>query len=193
MNRNKKSASLNPDELVQYFADAQTNLVTYWRAQNTADYSEKELLQALQQIGGADAYTSSSDLSTVNMDKLVKDSLNIHLSKAQAQQIESLVNQQVQTLQQQAEKSFLKKAVLVVKLADSKDVFNAIYRNVDGGFRESNYTVSNLKGRIKHIDLAQNALFVEPTWLARKLTPNREMIRVAVVNLETLQPHVKIQ
>lgn len=180
--------------LEQYFVDAITNLITADVAKQQAEQSEQTMLANLSYLSGNGQYTSAQDVMQVDMNRLVKESLNTHLEKTQSQQIDTFVRAKLVELQADAAKQFIGKKVVIKKLQNVLAPFEAVYSGTAiAAPRISPYTGSTIKGLISDLALDQNIILVEPTFMARKLTPNRILYRVHVLDIDSLQPQIDVQ
>lgn len=191
VNSKQTSGSLSGSELITYFVNAVTNIVTSETAKVAASESEQRVLSGMQQLAGSDAYTSAGDLTSINVNKLAKDSLNSHLEKVQSEQINQFVAQQLAQLQTEVTKKYTGKKIRIQRIPNYSNQFEAVY--VDNGQpRISPYNGQHINGKIHEAVLEQNILLITPTFLSSKLTPNRIFYRVHVLDLETIQPQVTV-
>lgn len=192
---NDKNLTKPSYPLVQLYIDALTNIITSMRAKNAANLSEEELLQNLRSLGTRNGvYMTPDQIPQDQVDGFVKESVNAHLTKVQSQQLEQTTSGIVSQSEQEAKTKYVGRKVVVTKINTKSDVFDAVYadQQYQGGFRISKYTGKQVKGKIRDIVFDKNLLVVEPSFLAKKLTPNRLFIHAYVVNLDDMTPDVTI-
>lgn len=180
------------DELFQLYTEAITNYVALLNAKSTIDITEKQLVQNIREFGGDNHYTSANDIPSYMLNQFAKESINVHLGKAQSEQIDETINNQIYQLQKQADKKFLNRKVIVNKTNETS-IEACYYDPKTGNVRFSNYKPDSIKGKVKSIVLLENTLFIEPGYLARKLNPNRIMFRVQVLNPNDMNPNIAIK
>lgn len=180
------------NQIIQIYVYALTNYVTLMNAKATVNYSEKMLVENIQRFGGDKHYTSANDIPQEVLNLIAKESINVHLGKAQSNQIDESVENEIYQLQKQAEENFLNRKVVINKL-DKKSIEACYYDPQTGDVRFSIYKPKSIKGKIKSIALVDNTLFIEPGYLARKLNPNRIIFRVQVLNPKDMKPNISIE
>ncbi len=182
----------NDKDLLQYFIDAITNYSALLNAQAAVDYSEKQLIENIKRYGEGNHYTSAENIPPEALNQIAKESINVHLSKAQSQQIDKSIKPKLYALQEEAERRFVNRKISLTRLNDSS--FEACYYDSNTGkVRFSKYKPGVLKGKLKSISLIDNVLFVEPNFLAKKLNPNRIMFKVQVLQPQTLTPGISVK
>lgn len=183
-------------QLVADFHSALLNLVTMDVAQAEAKRSEANVTEALQYATSArnGVYITPGDIAPNTADYLVQNSLDAHLKKVQAEQIQSFTLDQVEQLQAETVSKYKGRKVRVTRLDDTKGIFVPLWADSQTGeLRRGNYNGKTIVGTVEDVSFEQNALVLKPTFSARTLNPGRKYFLVEVISMETLEPAVKIE
>lgn len=193
----RKSSLPQPsgDQLVAEFQSGLTNLVTMDVAAAEAARSEADITNALQYSNpGNGVFLSPNDLDPNVAETLVKTSVDAHIKKVQAAQISSYATSQVNQQEQTALNTYKGRKVRLTNLSDSNDVFIPLWQNSQTGqMREGTYKDKVLTGTIEDLSIEKNLLVIKPTLLWRTIQPGRKYFLVQVINMQTLQPNIRLQ
>jgi hypothetical protein len=182
-------------ELIQSYINALTNLVSMEQAKYAAEVSEQTILQGLNSIEKNNGlYLTPDDISTDIGERVVKDSVNAHLTKVQSEQIIDAVQNEVTRLEDETKKIYIGKKVTITIQNPKSDIVDAVMLDkITNEYRISKYNAKKIKGTIENISFHDNLLVIKPTLTARFIVPNRILIHIYVINLETMTPNIKIQ
>lgn len=179
-------------QLVTDFRTVFQSLVMSESAQYAAETSEAELLQRLDGAG-RNSYLNPGTLDTSDRSDLSIESLDAHIKKVQAHQIDELKDAQIAQIQAEDTASYAGKKV-VVTLLGSEDAVESVWRDntYEGGFRIGIVRRKQITGYIQEIALDKNALILRPTSGRRLFSGGLENYVVYVVNPDTFEPMVTI-
>lgn len=180
--------------LVSNFLAAVTNIVTAKTAEIAAKRSEQDTLLTIESLNTANGlYVTPEDIPTDIKDRLVRESLDAHLKKAQSEQISHAAIGQMKLLEQQTIKEFQGKKVIVRVLDHSARPLEGVWYDPKANkFTSQVMKTTQVRGIIKEIRLNQNVLILIPTITTRLMWPKQQNFVVYVVNPNTLQPAVTI-
>lgn len=187
---------ISGEQLVADFHSAILNLVTMDVAQAEAKRSEADVTEALQYATNAQngVYITPGDIAPGTADYLIKNSLDAHLKKVQAEQIQTFTLSQVEKIQTETLQKYKGRKVRVTRIDDSEDVFVPLWAdNQADELKRGKYTGKSIVGVVEDLSFEQNTLVLKPTLSARTINPGRKYFLVAVISLQTLEPTVKIE
>lgn len=194
--RKTQKPVINGEQLVADFHSAILNLVTMDFAQAEAKRSEASVTEALQYAtsAGNGVYITPGDITPGTADYLVKNSLDAHLKKVQAEQIQTFTLGQVESQQQEALKKYKGRKVRASRVSDSEDTFVPLWAdNQTGELKPGKYNGKSVVGFVEDLSFEQNTLVLTPSLSARTINPGRKYFLVAVISLKSLEPAVKIE
>jgi hypothetical protein len=193
--KNKLTVQTSGDLLVAEFQTALNNLVTMDSAEAEAQYSEANIENALKyQAPKNGVFLTPQDISPEAADALVRNSIDAHLKKVQAQQIKAYASSQVSQQQQEAEQNYKGRKVKITNLSSEKDIFIPLWTDKRmGQLREGTFKGKTITGTIDDLALDKNLLVIKPTWVWRSVQPDRRFFLVVVINMQTLMPNVEIK
>jgi len=189
-----RNSSPTATELIQAYVSGVGNIITMNRAKISADQTEAKLYDRLGNLGASNGvYITSSDIPLEAGEQFVKDSVNAHLSKIQAQQISNATIDEVATLEQATKKRFIGRKVTISRPSKNIDVIDAVMvDSKTGEYRTSKSTAKKVSGYIQDVSFENNLLILKPTFIASKLTPNRLAYQIYMLEIPTLSANVAI-
>jgi hypothetical protein len=193
VNNNYKNADIN--QLIQSYINALTNIVSMERAKYAANVSEQTVLNELNNLDKSNGlYVRADDISQEIGQRVLKESVNAHLTKVQSEQIVSTAQAEVTRLEEETKKEFLGKKVQI-SIKDKKlDVVDQVLIDKSSGqYRVSKFTAKSIKGTIENISYADNLLVIKPAIISRMIVPNRVLVHVYVINLENMTPNILVK
>jgi hypothetical protein len=193
--KNKLTVQTSGDLLVAEFQTALNNLVTMDSAEAEAQYSEANIENALKyQAPKNGVFLTPQDISPEAADALVRNSIDAHLKKVQAQQIKAYASSQVGQQQQEAEQNYKGRKVKITAITNDKDIFIPLWADKRmSQLREGTFKGKTIAGTIDDLALDKNLLVIKPTWVWRSVQPDRRFFLVVVINMQTLMPNVEIK
>jgi hypothetical protein len=193
--KTKLTVQTSGDLLVAEFQTALNNLVTMDSAEAEAQYSEANIENALKyQAPQNGVFLTPQDISPEAADALVRNSIDAHLKKVQAQQIKAYASSQVSQQQQEAEQNYKGRKVKITAISNEKDIFIPLWADKRiGQLREGTFKDKTITGTIDDLALDKNLLVIKPTWVWRSVQPDRRFFLVVVINMQTLMPNVEIK
>ena len=192
----RKSArpELTGGALVADFTAAMTNLATAETAKYAATKSEEDTIATINAAAPTNAvYVTPEDMSPAMQAAVARSSVDAHLKKVQAEQINSFTAQQVAQTEQDDKQNYIGRKVRVTVIdPEFKPLESYWFNNKTGQEGRGNLKFKTAKGRIEDLSLQNNVLVLKPTWGARLVIPERKFLLVYVVNPKSLQPAVRI-
>jgi hypothetical protein len=191
---NVDTTELSKNGLIDSYIDAIRNILTMQNATYIAENYEKNVVNDLNNLGARNGvYITKEDIPNDRGEQFVKDSVNAHLSKIQSEQIKNATNIEIDRIKSLALQNYKGKKITINKIDPKLDVFDAVYIDSQtGNYRVSKFTSKSVKGTVEDINYNNNLLVIKPSYLYRKLVPNRILIHVYVLDIDTLQPNVLV-
>jgi hypothetical protein len=187
----KDKPELSGQGLVADFLGAMTNLTTAQTAAFVAKQSETQTLATIEAANPQ--YVTPRDLTPEAQDRLVRSSLNAHLQKVQAEQLDAMTEQQLQAAEAAAREQYLgKKLTITVLDPEFEPIESYWFDSKTGEERRGILKTKTIKGSIHDLSLRKNVLMIKPTLVARTILPERKFLFVYVINPNTLQPAVSV-
>lgn len=174
-------------------ADFQTAFVstaTVETAKYEAERSEGNLMDYLADVssGGLLNPTTISDSSQTI---ITRASLDAHIKKVQAQQMEALGNTELQRLMEADQSLYRGHKIRVTALPRSPNAFASMWFDNQTGFRRGELKKGQVTGVIDNVLLDKNTLLLRPTRIMRLINPSLHYYVISVINPETLLPMVE--
>jgi len=189
-----KKASLPPvtgQMLVSDFQSAMTNLTTAATANYSAKRSEEETLQTIESANPE--YVTTRDIDPAIQEALVRSSMNAHMQKVQAEQINSLTEHQVAQMEEEDKQKYLGKKIQIQVIDKDFKPLESFWQDKNTGeIRQGQLKSSTIKGTIEDVAFRKNTLVIKPNLKSRLILPDRKFIFVYVINPDTLVPAVQI-
>lgn len=177
----------------QLLADYQTVFVstaTIEAAKYEAAQSENELINHLSDVSGG-TYLQPGALSSDMQADLTRTSLDTHIKKVQAQQLDSMNAQQLQQLLEQDRAIYLGRKIAVTSLRPKSDAIESVWFDQRAGFRSHVTRKRRVVGTIQDVLLDRNVLILRPSFSARLLNNTLENYMVYVIDPDSLMPMVE--
>lgn len=179
------------DFLLADFQTAIAALATADYAQSQAQQTENAVMSELNALGGQN-YLNPGAINPVRQEDIGRASLNAHVMKVQAAQIQRLSQGQLNTLQAEATAQYVGKKVTITALEGVESPFDAVWFNDQTGYRSNPYNKLTISGKIEDVQLAKNLLIVKPKLLPRLINRDFTAYYAYVINPGSLQPAVSI-
>ncbi len=177
--------------LLANFQNVFVSKATLETAHYEADRSEDELLQHLQSVSSG-AYLQPTALAVDNQDAITKASLDAHIKKVQADQLDSMSAFQFQQLQQESQSTFVGHKVRVSVRLPQRQPIEAVWFDQHNGYRNSPLKRKLISGTIKEVILDKNVLIIKPSIRSRLLNSSLQNYVVYVIDPDNLLPMVDI-
>ncbi|HEY1063834.1 MAG TPA: hypothetical protein VGE30_00890 [Candidatus Saccharimonadales bacterium] len=178
----------------QLLADFQTAFVsaaTIQAAQYEADRSENALLDHLAAVSGG-TYLQPGNLSPDEQTDLTRSSLDAHVKKVQAQQLNAISAQQLQELQEYVKNTYIGRRVTAHSLHPKSGAIETVWFDQRAGFRNNATRKQKVTGVIQDILLDRNVLILKPTFTAKLINSNLENYMIYVIDPVSLKPLVDL-
>lgn len=175
-------------------ADYQTAFVaavTLLVAKNEAERSENALVNQLTSMGGG-AYLNPGNLTNALQTDMTRASLDAHIKKVQAQQLDSISATQLEAMSHQDQLDYVGRKVQIIPKTGKTDAMEAVWFNPQTGYRVSPLKRSKVTGTISEVILDQNVLVLKPGVLARTINPELKQYLIYVIDPQNLEPMVGI-
>ena len=177
--------------LVNDFQTALVSIATSQAAQFEAQRSESAMVEHLRSLSGG-YYLQPGALSSDNTDAVSHASLDAHIKKVQAEQIQRLNTQQLTTLQARTKEDYLNRKVRVNVIGNTTSPIESVWFDPLSGYRNSVNTRKVFNGVIEDILLDKNALVIKPLGMTHLFNKNLQAFIVYVIDPQTFQPTIEL-
>jgi hypothetical protein len=175
-------------------ADFQTVLVstaTSLAAKQAADMSEAVLVDQLNSMSSG-SFLDPGNLPAEAQTDITRESLDAHIKKFQALQLDALSAQQLESLIAQDNTLYAGRKVHVSVIDPSLEPVEFVWFNSQTGYRTSTVKKTSLTGTIQEVLLDQNTLILQPSLTARLFGGDLHSYLVHVIHPQTLLPVVEL-
>ena len=177
--------------LVANFQTVLTSQAITEAAKYEAARSESALMNELDSLGRA-GYLNPGTITPGQQPDLSRESLDAHIKKIQAQQLESLSVQQLGELIAQTRARYLGHKVAVLPLNYKDAPVESVWFDPATGYRGGQVKRKKIAGTIEDLLLDQNLLVIKPTRGMQLLNPQLQNYVVYVIDPSTFQPLVNL-
>lgn len=191
MKRNKKPMPTG-QQLVADFQSVILSLATAQVAAREAKHSEEAVLQQLSDVSRG-LYLNPSALSEVDGNMAAHASLDAHVKKVQAEQLESMSMSQMYSTMAEDRDLYVGRKIRVTNLDKSYKPFDGVWHDSRTGIRSNALKKVALEGTIEQINFEKNMLVLQPKRTATLFNQSLRKYLVYVINPDTLMPAVTIQ
>jgi hypothetical protein len=187
----KDKPMLSGQALINDYLTVLVSVATVEHANYQAQHSEESALDYLNNAASG-SFLDPSNIPTDSQSTITRASLDAHIKKAQALQIESASAVQVAAILEQDQKDYKGKKVRVDVLNKNKKPVENLWFDKYKGYQKGNYNRSSVSGYIENVYLDKNVLILKPTRTSRLVTPNLQNLIVYIINPDDLSPLVEI-
>ncbi|TAH33449.1 hypothetical protein EYC59_04945 [Candidatus Saccharibacteria bacterium] len=177
--------------LVAHFQTAFIALVTAIAAKSEAERSENNLVGQLRYMSGG-AFLSPGQLNPDFQTDVTRSSLDAHIKKVQAEQLDVASSQQVEALLEQDKHDYVGRRVRVDVINPNETPIDSVWFNQHHGYRHNNTKRKLANGTIREVRLDENVLLIQPPFTTRLLYRELKYYAVYIINPETLEPMVTL-
>lgn len=177
--------------LVADFQSAFAALATAQYAQSEAQNTENAVVAELHSMTGL-SYLNPGSINPLRQNDIGRASLNAHVMKVQAAQLQQLSQEQLAALQDQVTADYLGRKVRISALDTSERPFDAVWFSDHTGYRSNPIAKPNVTGTIAEVNLEKNLIVLKPRLLPRLINREFAAYFVYVIDPATLQPAVNI-
>lgn len=187
----RDNSSVNGWQLVADFQTAFISIVTSEIVQNEANNSEEDMLQQLSRLSGG-GYLNPGNIDPERQYNMSRASLDAHIKKIQAQQVEVLKAEQVRNLIEDDEALYIGRKVQVDVLLGSKSPIDGLWFSTQTGYRSNTLNKKRIKGTVQELLLDKNVLIVKPHLVPKLLNSELESYIVYIIDPDTAEPMVNL-
>lgn len=180
--------NLTGDLLLANFQSALTSLATIQYAKSEAAYSENALLEKLRAMGGN--YLNPVGLAPQAQQDVTRHSLDAHIKKVQASQLEALSAAELQAMMHNVRQQYAGRKLQVNLLAKTNGAVESVWFDKRSGYRIGVVRRLSLTGTIEDVLLDQNCLVLKPLWHSRLFNNALQRYLVQPINPADLSPLV---
>lgn len=174
------------------YLSAMSNLTTAKTAEYMAKQSEDETLSNIKEF--SQSQYAHEDFLPISPQSLVKSSLNAHVQKAQAEEINNFANQQLIKMEDEIKVRYRRKKIQVTVLdLDQKPIESISFDKMTGVHHNTMLTAKKVVGVFDDASLFENVLVLVPTTTSKIVLPGRKYIAVYVVDPKTQKPLVNFR
>lgn len=178
----------------QLIADFQSVLLSRATAEAATMEAERTESQLMQQLTDASrgVFLNPNSLQEVGSGYVVHASLDAHVKKVQAEQLQSMTQMQIAQLIADDQTRYTSKKVRVTSNDSDFQPFDALWFDQQTGYRSSPYKKHAIEGYIEEISFDKNMLVIKPKHLMRLINNSLQFYLVYVINPATFKPAVEI-
>lgn len=187
----KNNPRLSGQQLVADFQTAYIAIATSQIAQSEATKSEDNLLQQLS-YWSRGGFLNPGTIETGQQPDVSRASLDAHIKKLQASQVDQMKIAQIQTLIDNDNPLYKGKKVRVDVLPGSEAPIDVLWFNPQTGYRSNTVKKQRITGAIQEIMFEKGILLLKPARLQRTLNKDLAAYVVYVINPDTAEPMVNI-
>ncbi len=189
--KNHNDASVNGAQLVADFQSAMINLISTEVSAQEAKHSEEVAMGQLNYFGG-EGILNPRLIPSESNDGITRASIDAHIKKVQAEQIEHLSRIQLIEMKENNQKLYVGKRIEVKVIEPSKKPIESLWFDKYKGYSNGVLKTKIISGEIKEVWLEKNALLLIPNLISRTINPGRKFYVVYIINPTTIQPMVEI-
>lgn len=179
--------------LVANFQSALISMQTSEAASAQARHREETVVTEMAALSGR-SYLQPSAIEQAAQQRIGRASIDAHVMKVQAQQLEQLSYQQITEIQSNSTAQYVGKKVRIRTLDSAAETpFDVVWFNPQTGYRSNRYKKTMLRGTISEIILTKNLLILQPKRTSRFLNRELDAYFVYVIDPLTLEPVVTIE
>ena len=186
-----KKPPVTGQTLISAFQTAFVNAATIQAAKYEASRSEHQLVDELAAMSSG-TYLNPGSIANVNPDALGRASLDAHIKKVQAQQLNAMSLAQLQSLIAESKESFTGRKVRINVKDSQQQPIDIVWFDQQNGYRTSVARKRVVSGKIEDIMLDRNMLILKPGAGLRLLNGRLQNYLVYIINPDTLEPMVDI-
>lgn len=178
----------------QLVGDYQTIFVsmsTIQAAHYEAERSENSFVSQLNAMS-AGTYLNPGAIAPDYQHDMTKASLDAHVKKVQAQQLDSMNNSQLQALSAHDAGLYKGRKVKVQVLTHNEQPIEMVWFDPQHGYRSNISKRPSVSGIIEEVLLDRNLLVLRPAFGSRMLNSSLKNILVYVINPDTMQPMISL-
>ena len=189
-----KHAADTPISGQQLVADFQSVLLSRATADAALMAAERSETQLMQQLNAASrgSLLNPSNLQDVDSDYVVRASLDAHIKKVQAEQLQTMTNAQISQLIMEDQLAYRGKRVRISVLDAGFEPFDAVWFDQRSGYTTSTFRKRKIEGRIEELGFEKNLLIIKPKGLIQLINSNLQCYVAYIINPDTLRPAVEI-
>lgn len=184
-------ATLSGQQLVADFQSAFIALATSQVAHQEAARSESELMQQLS-YWSRGGYLQPGTIDGTGQADVSRASLDAHIKKMQAEQVEAMKNAHLDSLIQDNKLIYTGQKVTVDVVGASESPIDVLWFNPHSGYRSNPFPKKHVSGVITEVALDKNLLLVRPGKMTTIINPELQCYVVYVIHPATAEPMVSL-
>lgn len=154
-----------------------------------AERSENELMQFLAS-SSAGGYLQPGDLVNTNDADVSRVSLDAHVKKIQAQQLQALNLEQLRQLATRDQHDFAGRQVIIEQLNPASECIELVWFDPQHGYRSNPTKKRRIAGIVQDVMLEKNILVIKPRLRTRMLSGNLQGYMVYMIDPSSNMPLV---
>jgi hypothetical protein len=182
---------ISGQQLVHDFQSVYIAVATAAAAHHEAEHSEHAVVEYLARATSG-TFLNPSVIAQESQPSLTKASLDAHVKKVQAEQIQAFSDAQIQQQNAKVQILYRGRKVQINVLTNGSSPIESIWLDKRTGYRQGVVQRARLTGVIQEIHLDKNLLVVLPTRLPRLVNPNLKQYLVYIIDPLTLTPMVEL-
>lgn len=189
--RRQVDPNISGNFLVSDFQTAFVSIATVEAVKYEAQRSETSLMNQLNTLVG-NSYLNPGNINSDLQSDLTRSSINAHMKKAQAQQLDIIGAAQLQNLIVQDQADYTGRKIQVDVIHTDLKPIDSVWFNPQSGYRANTTKKKRIIGVIEEVLLDENMVIIKPGIGSRLLNREFKNYIVYVINPTTLEPMVKI-
>jgi hypothetical protein len=189
--KQNKRLSLTGELLIADFQSAIAALATAEYAANQAESTENAVVSELHSLS-SQTYLNPGSISPVRQNDIGRASLNAHVMKVQAAQLQQMSQEQLSVLQTRVTDYYVGRKVRITALDGGESPFDSVWFNDQTGYRSNPLNRSVISGKITEVNLDKNLIVLKPRLFPRLINREFTAYFVYVLDSNNLQPAVTI-
>lgn len=196
MKLNNNSQKISGELLLSDYITAYVSTITNDVAKLQAEESENNLMSDLNSLSSGN-YLNPGSININNFDQnsVARASLDAHIKKVQAQQLDTITKYQVQNLLETDKNLYFGKKVRVKVILPNKEMppIETIWYSQKTGYSKSNNQKLEITGFIDEVLLDKNILVLKPSTLGKFINNRLNGYFVYVIDPTSLKPSVALE
>ncbi len=182
---------LSGEELIEYFRTAMIVLSTAHFAKAEARRSEQDTLNSLDYLSRG-TFLNPTNLPSNAQEQVARSSVDAHIKKVQASQIDQQSQVELSNLEQQASKYIGKKVRVAVLDRAAKPLESLWQDPTTGQYTPSSLNTKGISGKVEQILLEKNAIMLKVGAVSQLVSPQRHFFVAYVINPDNLDPFIEL-
>jgi hypothetical protein len=176
--------------LLADFQNVFVSTATAEAARFEAQKSESDLMNHLNTISRG-SYLQPGTIGQDLQTDVARASLDAHIKKVQAEQLDSMTAEQTQNLIAADRNAYRGQKVTVKTIVSGLSPIELVLFDERNGYRSNTSRRKTVSGTIEEVLLDKNMLILKPSWRARVMNSGLQNYLIYVIDPDTLNPMIE--